>query len=75
MYVFVRVSTARNRNKAWICGCVPKDYFMENARKFNKGDTDPSNNYKVHASCHNMNIGELFPLKKFEVSLENSAIV
>ena len=75
MYVFVRISTARNCKKAWICGCVPKDYFMENARKFNKGDTDPSNNYKVHASCHNMNIGDLFPLKKYEVSSNNSAIV
>lgn len=62
MYVFVRVST--KTNKAWICGYKPKEDFMREARFFRKGDTDPSNGYKVHASCYNMNISELENINK-----------
>ena len=59
-YVFVRVST--NSNKAWICGQIEKDKLKQTARFFKKGDYDPSNNYKVHASCWNLNIAELDPV-------------
>lgn len=59
-YVFVRVST--EIPKAWICGYKPKKDFMREARYFKKGDTDPSNGYKVHASCYNLNISELDPI-------------
>lgn len=59
-YVFVRVST--EIPKAWICGYKTKKEFMKEARYFKKGDRDPSNGYKVHASCYNMNISELNPI-------------
>lgn len=61
-YVFVRVST--EIPKAWICGYKTKEKFMKEARYFKKGDTDPSNGYKVHASCYNMNISELNPINE-----------
>ena len=56
-YVFVRVSTTCN--KAWICGQISRKNFFEVARYFKKGDTDPRNHYKVHASCWNINISQL----------------
>lgn len=62
-YVFVRVST--NCKKAWICGQVHKTHLKKRARYFKKGDTDPRNNYKVHASCWNLNIAELDEVPKF----------
>lgn len=62
-YVFVRVST--NSNKAWICGQIDKNNLKSKARYFKKGDKDPRNNYTVHASCWNLNIGELDPVKLF----------
>ena len=59
-YVFVRVST--NSNKAWICGQIEKKELKQKARFFRAGDVDPRNNYKVHASCWNLNIAELDPV-------------
>ena len=57
IYVFVRAST--RSKKVWICGMKDKTSFAQQARYFKKGDTDPSNGYRVHASCWNMNISEL----------------
>ena len=59
-YVFVRVST--NSNKAWICGQIEKHKLKQKARFFRAGDFDPRNNYRVHASCWNLNIAELEPV-------------
>lgn len=59
-YVFVRVSV--NSNKAWICGQIEKTELKQKARFFHAGDVDPRNNYKVHASCWNLNIAELDPV-------------
>jgi hypothetical protein len=65
-YVFVRVST--NCKKAWICGQIHKKHLKMRARYFKKGDTDPRNNYKVHASCWNLNIAELDEVPRFSSS-------
>ena len=64
-YVFVRVSTTCN--KAWICGQISRKQFFKVARFFKKGDTDPRNNYKVHASCWNISISELCAIGKLKV--------
>ena len=71
-YVFVRVCTLYERTKnpahakAWICGWKQKDAFKEGATYFKKGDYDERNNYKVHANCWNMAIGDLDKLPAFD---------
>ena len=65
VYLFVRVST--KCNKAWLCGYRTKPEFMNESRYFKKGDTDSSNNYKVHASCWNMNISELKSINELKI--------
>jgi hypothetical protein len=64
-YVFVRICTLyeNNRNiafaKAWICGWKEKSEFLKEAQFFKKDEYDPRNDYKVHADCWNMPIGDL----------------
>lgn len=56
-YLFVRLST--RANKAWVCGWLPRAKFFKEARYFKAGDTDARNNYRVHASCYNVNVSQL----------------
>lgn len=70
MYVFLRTST--RVKKAWICGYKTKVDFMEKSRYFKQGDTDPSNGYRVHASCWNMNISELDCIDKLKTNTQDN---
>ena len=71
-YVFVRVCTMFEQTnnpehmKAWICGWVSKKEFQHRAKMFKKGDLDERNNYRVHADCWNIAIGDLHEVPSFD---------
>jgi hypothetical protein len=56
-YIFVRVM--KNLTKAWVLGELPKEEYFEKARFLQKGDYDPSNNWRCKADCYNVAIDEL----------------
>jgi hypothetical protein len=56
-YVFVRILT--NMKRAWILGSISKSEFYEKARRYSKGDVDPSNNFTFRADAYNLPIKEL----------------
>lgn len=56
-YVFVRV--LHNLKRAWILGGISKDDFYQKAKRWKRGDIDPSNNFTFRADCYNIAIKEL----------------
>jgi len=63
-YVFVRV--LKDFSKAWIVGELPKKEYFEKAKFLQKGDYDPSNNWKCKADCYNVPISKLNEVKPKE---------
>ncbi len=70
VYVFTRVWFDAQRRPRWrrgyILGYMEKQEFYRRARKLNRGDIDPSNNFVVKADCYNIKISDLkqFGVKK-----------
>jgi hypothetical protein len=56
-YAFVRVK--KDLTKAWYLGILPKNMYFEMAERFDKGDIDPANGFKIRADCYNVKISEL----------------
>lgn len=56
-YCFVRVKN--DLSVGWYLGVYPKNKYFEDARKLNKGDLDPDNNFTVKADCYNLAIHQL----------------
>ena len=63
LYIFVRIEWHKNKpnewKTAWILGSMNRDEYFSQATFLNKGDVDPSNNFKVKADCFNLKISEL----------------
>lgn len=57
LYVFV--SVLNDFSKGWICGWLTPKEFKRKAKKFKKGDKDPSNNFTFRADCFNIKIKDL----------------
>jgi hypothetical protein len=56
-YCFIRVKN--DLSIGWYLGVYPKSKYFEDARKLNKGDLDPDNNFTVKADCYNLAIEKL----------------
>ena len=56
-YCFIRVKN--DLSVGWYLGVYPKNKYFEDARKLNKGDLDPDNNFTVKADCYNLTIDKL----------------
>jgi len=56
-YIFVRV--LNDFSKAWVLGELPKNEYFEKAKFLERGQFDPSNNWKCKADCYNVPISEL----------------
>ena len=63
VYVFTRVWFDISRRPRWrggyILGYMEKQEFYRRARKLNRGDIDPSNNFVVKADCYNIKISDI----------------
>jgi len=57
LYVFV--SVLNDFSKGWVCGWLSPEDFKKKAKKFKKGDKDPSNNFTFRADCYNIKIKDL----------------
>ena len=59
-YIFVRIEMEGEECKCgWILGWLPKEEYFEKAVYWPKNKYDPSNGYRVKASCYNVKIHEL----------------
>tara|TARA_Y100000034_G_scaffold125612_1_gene175577 strand:+ start:1052 stop:1549 length:498 start_codon:yes stop_codon:yes gene_type:complete len=56
-YIFVRVM--KDLTKAWVLGELDKEVYFEKAHFLEKGQYDPSNNWRCKADCYNVAISEL----------------
>lgn len=56
-YIFV--SLTASEDYGWILGWMPKEEYFEKAVYWPKNKYDPSNGYKVRASCYNLKIKDL----------------
>lgn len=52
IYAFARV--LYNMSWLYVCGFYPKDLYFRDASYLKKGDYDPSNDFTVKWSCHNL---------------------
>lgn len=62
IYVFVRVKD--DLTVGWLLGYLTKNEFYEKAKKYEKGDRDPSNGFIVKAACYSVPINELREIEK-----------
>ena len=60
-YIFVRIQKDKEDNLVcgWILGWMDKEGYFQNAEYWPKGKIDPSNGYRVKASCYNVKIKDL----------------
>ena len=60
-YIFVRIQKDKEDNLVcgWILGWMDKEEYFQNAEYWPKGKIDPSNGYRVKASCYNVKIKDL----------------
>lgn len=59
-YIFVRIQIENEEYKCgWILGWMPKQEYFDTAVFWPKNKYDPSNGYKVKASCYNVKIKDL----------------
>jgi hypothetical protein len=60
-YIFVRIQKDKEDNLicGWILGWMDKEAYFQNAEYWPKGKIDPSNGYRVKASCYNIKIKDL----------------
>lgn len=63
VYVFVRICG----NTGWILGWRGKEEYFQMAKFLQKGQIDPSNNFRVKADCYNLKISELRQIQKIVV--------
>lgn len=56
-YIFVRVQ--KDLSKAWVLGELGKNEYFEKAHFLQKGQFDPSNNWRCKADCYNVAIKDL----------------
>ena len=59
-YAFVRIKN--DFTVGWYLGKISKEDFGKKSIFMQKGEVDPSNNYRVRADCYNVKIRELSPL-------------
>ncbi len=62
VYVFARV--LKDMSKGWLLGYLSKEDYFKSATALNKGDIDPSNNWKVRTDCFNLQISKLKPIEE-----------
>ena len=62
VYVFARV--LKDMSKGWLLGYLSKEDYFKSATALNKGDMDPSNNWKVRTDCFNLQISKLKPIEE-----------
>ena len=75
-YIFLSITFERSNNKreggavyynpqsVWFCGFMGKKNYLNIATHFNKGDIDPSNNWKVTVPCNNVPYKNLLSFDK-----------
>lgn len=63
-YIFV--SLVKDQNYAWILGYMPKEEYFSRATYWPKDKYDPSNGYKVRASCYNLKIKDLKDIQELK---------
>ena len=63
-YIFV--SLVKDQNYAWILGYMPKEEYFSMATYWPKDKYDPSNGYKVRASCYNLKIKDLKDIQELK---------
>lgn len=65
-YIFVRIQKDKEDNLicGWILGWMDKEDYFQNAEYWPKGKIDPSNGYRVKASCYNLKIKDLKCIKE-----------
>ena len=51
-------------SKGWLLGYLSKEDYFKSATALNKGDIDPSNNWKVRTDCFNLQISKLKPIEE-----------
>lgn len=67
-YIFVRIQKDKEDNLVcgWILGWMDKEEYFQNAEYWPKGKIDPSNGYRVKASCYNVKIKDLKSLEELK---------
>lgn len=72
-YIFVRIQKDKEDNLVcgWILGWMDKEGYFQNAEYWPKGKIDPSNGYRVKASCYNVKIKDLKNIEE----LKNETVV
>lgn len=67
-YIFVRIQKDKEDNLVcgWILGWMDKEEYFQNAEYWPKGKIDPSNGYRVKASCYNVKIKDLKNLEELK---------
>ena len=58
-FAFTRVLD--DQTKGWFLGVKNRNTYFEEATYLQRGDKDPSNNFKVRVNCYNMAISALVP--------------
>lgn len=58
LYAFVRVK--KDLSVGWYLGYMPKKEYFKRAKFLKKGETDPSNNFKVRSDCYNMEYKDMY---------------
>ena len=56
-YAFTRVK--KDFSVGWYLGVIDKHTYFDRAKYLQKGEIDPSNNFKVRTNCYNLAISEL----------------
>jgi len=70
LYVFVSLLRKANTYvKAYVVGYTKKPAYIEQARRIEKGDIDPSNGWAASADCWNM---EYSKLKEFKLVVDEN---
>ena len=72
-YIFVRIQKDKEDNLVcgWILGWMDKEGYFQNAEYWPKGKIDPSNGYRVKASCYYVKIKDLKNIEE----LKNETVV
>lgn len=64
-YIFCRVyrNPQGEHPYGWILGFMSKKKYLTLAKKLNKGEVDPSNNFYVREDCYNLPYSQLYPIE------------
>lgn len=61
IYLFTRYNN--HSDVVYLLGYLPKSDFFSKAKKYNKGDIDPSNNMQFKTTSYNVPISDLYPIE------------